>query len=86
MTYCNNWIKAAVALVLIDVSAAFDTVNHQSLLNRLQKQFGIDGIALKWMESYLKGREQFVNINDTYSKVVNSDHGFPQGATLAGLL
>ena len=75
-----------VALVLIDVSAAFDTVNHQSLLNRLQKQFGLGGVALKWMESYLRGREQFVNINGTYSKVVLSDHGFPQGATLAGLL
>ena len=75
-----------VALITIDVSVAFDTVNHHSLLRRLQHQFGLSGETLKWMESYLSDREQCVNINSTYSKTVNVDHGFPQGAVLAGIL
>ena len=74
------------ALVTIDVSAAFDTVNHQSLLDRLQYQFGVSDTAYQWMESYLTGREQCVIINSAHSKMVNVDHGFPQGAILAGML
>ena len=75
-----------VAMVTIDVSAAFDTVDHQSLLNRFYHHFGLRDTALKWMESYLKDRIQSVIIDGIQSDPVKLEHGFPQGATLAGIL
>ena len=74
-----------VALVMIDVSAAFDTVEHQSLLNRFDQEFGIRGKALQWLHSYLSNRKQKVAINSSHSELSDILYGFPQGATLAGL-
>jgi len=48
------------ALVLLNLSATFDTVDHDILLQRLQTSFGIDSVALKWFQSYLTGRTQHV--------------------------
>ena len=48
------------ALVLLDLSAGFDTVDHDILLRRLQTSFGIHGVALDWFRSYLVGRTQYV--------------------------
>ena len=52
-----------VILVLLDLSAAFDTVDHQILLTRLRNRFGISGKALSWIKSYLSDRTQFVKKN-----------------------
>ena len=74
-----------VAHVMIDVSAAFDTVEHQSLLTRFHNEFGIRGKALQWLHSYLSDRKQKVAINSSHSELSDILYGFPQGATLAGL-
>ena len=54
-------------LVLLDLSSAFDTVDHTILLNRLQSHFGICDSSLSWFESYLSGRTQFVSIKGSNS-------------------
>ena len=59
----------AVVLAFLDMSAAFDTVNHKILLSRLSESFGIKGMALKWFNSYLTNRKQFVAINNAVSSV-----------------
>ena len=53
--------------LFLDLSKAFDTLNHERLIMKLQRH-GIRGTALKWLESYLKGRKQFVQINKTMSQ------------------
>ena len=60
-------------LGLLDLSAAFDTVDHQILLGRLRHSFGISGTVLDWIASYLTGRTQFVRFNGQSSKTVPDD-------------
>lgn len=69
-------------LVLLDLSAAFDTVDHSILLNTLLGDLGITGTAHLWMASYLKERLQRVVINDTQSEPFQLDCGVPQGYVL----
>ena len=49
-----------IILVLLDLSAAFDTIDHQVLLNRLHQRFGFRDLALQWLASYLADRKQSV--------------------------
>ena len=58
-------------LVLLDLSAAFDTIDHDVLLKRLNKRCGIKGSALKWFKSYLKDRKQSVIIESELSETVD---------------
>ena len=53
---------SSTVLVSLDLSAAFDTIEHSVLLNRLQNSFGFTGLALAWFQSYLSDRRQFVRI------------------------
>ena len=71
------------ALVLLDLSAAFDTVDHKILLSRLQYHLGIHDIALDWCKSYLLNRPQHVCIGNAISKpVIFSTILYPQGSVL----
>ena len=74
--------RGNVFLLLLDLSAAFDTVNHSLLLSRLKNSFGVTGTVLQWFHSSLSGRSQFVEINDTKSSVRDLTVGVPQGSGL----
>ena len=76
----------AVLLVLLDLSAAFDTVDHSVLLRRLQTSFGISGAPLDWFKSYLSARRQRVSIPGALSGSLPLDWGVPQGSCLGPLL
>ena len=67
-------------LILLDLTAAFDTIDHGIMLNRLSSRYGITGTALAWFESYLNGRTQSVIINNVSSDPVTLDCGTPQGS------
>jgi hypothetical protein len=68
------------ALALLDLSAAFDTVDHDILVQRLQTSYGIKGNALQWFRSYLHGRQQSVRRGSKSSKPVTVICGVPQGS------
>ncbi|XP_071944670.1 uncharacterized protein [Antedon mediterranea] len=70
------------ALVLLDLSAAFDTVDHSVLLNRLSTYIGIEGNALDWCRSYLEKLPQHVCIGDAISKASFLNFSVPQGSVL----
>ena len=56
--------KEVVCLVFLDLSAAFDTHNHQILLDRLKNMFAFTGQVFNWIASYLLGRSQKVVVGD----------------------
>ena len=58
-------------LVSLDLSAAFDTIDHSSLLSRLNTSFGVSDTALSWLASYLSGRSQAVRIGSVFSPTTN---------------
>ena len=71
--------------VFLDLSKAFDTLPHSTLLKKLQN-FGIRGKALQWFESYLTDRKMYVNFNGSKSEIIPSgDFGVPQGSVLGPL-
>ena len=69
-------------LALLDLSAAFDSVDHEKLLLILNQRFKIEKIAYKWFQSYLTNRKQYVMINDSKSIVTTLKYGVPQGSCL----
>jgi len=81
---CNK--QKVTALVLLDLSAAFDTVDHHILLSRLTTTFGITGAAHNFLSSYLSNRIQSVTIASDLSPSAAVPTGVPQGSVLGPLL
>jgi hypothetical protein len=84
--YQNVDKQLGTVLVTLDISAAFDCVVHDILLRRLQKCYGISGIVLLWIKSYLEGRSQFVKIQGEASEIQGLSTGVPQGSCLGPFL
>jgi len=78
--------KKSAVLIGLDLSAAFDTIDHELLAHRLKKRFGISGVALSWITSYLKDRSQYVKVGEEKSARTVCEVGVPQGSVLGPLL
>ena len=76
-----------VILVLLDLSSAFDSVDHDILMNKLyNKTIGVRGLAYSWVKSYLSSRTQAVEIGEAISQTVHLHCGVPQGSVFGPLL
>ena len=83
MIFCMPLTETkAVVLLMLDLSAAFDTVSHEILLDRLSQCYGISGSVLKWFASYLSSRTQFVQIEGSRSSLRELNCSVPQGSVL----
>ena len=76
--------KEICCLLLLNLSAAFDTISHELLLNRLKYRFGFEDKVLAWIKNYLSNREQRVIVQDGHSLHGTSQYtklhqGLPQG-------
>ena len=71
--------------IFIDLKKAFDTINHELLLHKLER-YGIRGTALSWLSSYLNNRKQYVSYNGTSSSSLDISCGVPQGSILGPVL
>ena len=81
----NTCHRRASFSVLLDLSAAFDTVEHQLLLSDFS-DCGVEGTPLSLLESYLENREQCVAIGESRSEPTTPQYGVPQGSVLGPVL
>ena len=77
---------SSTVLISLDLSPAFDTIDHIILLSRLHTSVGISGLALAWFHSYLEGRSHFVRIGCSTSPATLCTTGVPQGSVLGPML
>ena len=81
----SNTCHRKASLLVLDLSAAFDTVDHQLLLSDFS-DCGVEGTALSFLESYLENREQCVAIGESRSEPTTLQYGVPQGSVLDPVL
>ena len=79
---CNMDNGKVTALTLLDLSAAFDTIDHSALLERLHVHFSISGTVFQWFKSYISNRQQRVHIDGSLSCPQDLHFGVPQGSVL----
>ena len=83
LLYIKNDIDTAlskgmpIALIMFDLSAAFDTIDHSILLRCLKSHFGFPGVILQWFSSYLSDRKQYIKVADILSDACNLLFGVP---------
>jgi hypothetical protein len=84
----NKMVNSGHTAVLVglDLSAAFDTIEHDILVDRLRTVFGVSGAALDWIETYLRGRKQYVMTGGDRSTLSDCEFGVPQGSVLGPFL
>lgn len=65
--------------VFINLKKAFDTIDHNIMLEKMES-FGVRGVGLKWLKSYIRNRSQYVQVGDAMSKPADITCGVPQGS------
>ena len=75
-----------VVLTFLDLSSAFDTIDHDILFNSLREWFGVDGTVLRWIKSYLSNCKQKVKLVKSFSDASSLPYGVSQGSVLGPLL
>lgn len=75
-----------VVLVLLDLSSAFDTIDHSALIKRLSSRYGLNGRVLDWYTSYLNARSYQVHVKGSQSSPKQLFYGVPQGSVLGPML
>lgn len=78
--------RSATVVMLLDLSAAFDTVDHQLLLRILKTEIGLRGNVLAWFRSFLMGRSQRIRLGKVTSDIIVIKFGVPQGSVLGPVL
>jgi len=81
-TSADSGHTSTTLLVSLDLSAAFDTIDHDILISRLQHSFGISGPVLSWLKSYLHNRSQSVRVGSVSSNSFTLTTGIPQARAL----
>ena len=82
---CLDANKCTILLIL-DLSAAFDTVDHDELLKILKNEIGLRGTVLEWFKSFLSGRTQVTSVKGCKSTFANMKYGVPQGSVVGPVL
>ena len=85
-TACSIDAGEEVSLVLLDLSSAFDTIDHCILIDRLEKRLGLSGQVISWLESYLSSRQQVISVYAIFSLPQPMKWGVLQGSVLGLLL
>ena len=91
LNVCDNILKnmenqKCTSIVCLDLSTAFDTINHKILMGILKSYFGISDHALAWISSYLSKRKFLVQIGQLTSKTIKIDFSVPRGSILGVIL